>query len=1447
MLHGVNNQETSSSSQVNQVISTLRKTLTPKSERIVHTYRRVVMDSDSSSLDTSSIDDTEARKQYLKAISPKVPPTSHTPVQTSEKAFGNLFSKAGLESDDDTSQPSGANTSVSSESSRKSSMQRSPSSKPSSISKSSSRPSSVRSSLVERESNLGSDSSSSLSDIKPHKPTGAATTSLDDLPESTTSTSMRSKWKSTKNDSVSHSSARDESLSRGSSLASSDDSRKDRREQEHSDVDSTSRKSEASSQTPSRTESRSMPSHASSKEEIESKSSPQDYSDKSARNQESSHSLSQESERSRPQTPESASTSSQVQGIRSGSIQRHDSGSESTSKGELSLQRSNSSQSDSGGPVRTETSSKTSGTEESKEVDSVPLQAEIKGSRVHATTAIPSPPSSSDSKAHTESALSANTQSDHEKSESKDSKGSGSKEILDIEAKRLLGLEEPMNNEPKPKQLPIGVSKESPTERTQSIHDQVDVSPVVRLSEKSSKEVNQVSLPPKSLSQNSSKELKSSPDGHKDSLEEPPIVAAPRISILKKLEERRRALQTQPTTPSEGSHGSGASRCINGKAEDSQSAQEITELTIERTDKEAKQIGDETIDKLTLDDPSSKLDSQSEYDPRKDEREKWKALVKRSALGTSSDPRGPANLRRGRSENSGDEMKLISPLEDTPKEKERKTTDENAYLNDVEDRGAVNNRTREDRNGWVPPALTTYGDNMYSPDTEQEDKLDPPTDLVIRVAKTLPPRKGTSSPSTLHKAFLPPVSEIEVKPPPEDDSSLGSMGFLFPKLSPEISEVVPGNMDHLTAAPVEPKRDPQLVTHRLKPTVGGVDYDYYKSWILPGAQPPQPKQTKILEIEREDPPGTSTVFKPKRVFVNPFPPTRRLEKVMEGNPESSNVQASLANLASESWAPTRPVYIPAQTKSSDEWDAWKEARNASANKDSSNPSAKISIRSDISSTSDWGPPNGPLAPKVRQSKKEVETPRHTGSHWIPPSRSSRLDFAGSITTQATSSTQAQPNYKDPQFSSAREVPPDYQRKSSSTLKSHRSFISEEISSRTPESKDDDSLKHSSESASSSRISSSASTSSRSRQSAPPERKEDLSPVVDELTEEITANPTSTMSGDGHGSTPIRTAHPARAEKKFSRATVCLCVTISLLALGGIVAIVVFILTDRFAQEDSSPVRAPTAPSPTAAPILSAIDLNALIVSTSPGTETSLKTPGSPQSLALSWLSGNQFLAAYSDEKKIQRFVIAVLFYSTSGDSWTQKDLWLSDIDECDWYFSETVNEICNSGGAIDEIDLKDNGLRGEFPWTEIVMLASQLLILDLKGNNISGPISDDVGDLVTLLVFDVQGNGFSGTIPPSFGQLIDTRQLDLSENQLTGSLPSEIASMSSLQSLLVNNNLLTGSIPSELGQLTNVRSIYLVSLVLPQSMENDCGTHSFESTSERKQFCWQHARGNLCP
>jgi hypothetical protein len=96
----------------------------------------------------------------------------------------------------------------------------------------------------------------------------------------------------------------------------------------------------------------------------------------------------------------------------------------------------------------------------------------------------------------------------------------------------------------------------------------------------------------------------------------------------------------------------------------------------------------------------------------------------------------------------------------------------------------------------------------------------------------------------------------------------------------------------------------------------------------------------------------------------------------------------------------------------------------------------------------------------------------------------------------------------------------------------------------------------------------------------------------------------------------------------------------------------------------------------------------------------------PQYQALQWILFDLTQQSLSDDRVLQRWVLAVLFYSTSGSEWFDSDLWLSGLDECDW-LTTSGGDICDKGGLITRIDLRDNNLEGTVP-EELALLSDSL-------------------------------------------------------------------------------------------------------------------------------------------
>ena len=114
----------------------------------------------------------------------------------------------------------------------------------------------------------------------------------------------------------------------------------------------------------------------------------------------------------------------------------------------------------------------------------------------------------------------------------------------------------------------------------------------------------------------------------------------------------------------------------------------------------------------------------------------------------------------------------------------------------------------------------------------------------------------------------------------------------------------------------------------------------------------------------------------------------------------------------------------------------------------------------------------------------------------------------------------------------------------------------------------------------------------------------------------------------------------------------------------------------------------------------------LIANTSPVNGEALSDPLTPQGRALSWLEGNKNLGNYTDQQKIQRYVLATLYYSTKGELWKNSTGWLSDESECDWYRSRDEGEQCIDGALV-ALSLADNNLKGAIP-REISLLSKTL-------------------------------------------------------------------------------------------------------------------------------------------
>lgn len=263
----------------------------------------------------------------------------------------------------------------------------------------------------------------------------------------------------------------------------------------------------------------------------------------------------------------------------------------------------------------------------------------------------------------------------------------------------------------------------------------------------------------------------------------------------------------------------------------------------------------------------------------------------------------------------------------------------------------------------------------------------------------------------------------------------------------------------------------------------------------------------------------------------------------------------------------------------------------------------------------------------------------------------------------------------------------------------------------------------------------------------------------------------------------------------------------------------------------------------------------------------LSEPSPTQIQALVWLSSDDLSdwSVFDDDEIIERYILALFYFSTNGDLWSNNNEWLSAIHVCSWYgilcwegkrvtdlFLGTfridsyahlallhVTVRCNLRSFQNHHPIRyvadDNSLFGTLPFPEIGHL-SRLVSISASYNSIEGTIGSNIGNLIRLERLLLDANFLSSSLPPSFGNLTSLTYLSLESNELTGTIPSGIFSLSNLEffsiatnningtvssgqigdllsitELNLSNNQVSGTIPTELGVLTTLTSLSLAS------------------------------------
>jgi len=253
--------------------------------------------------------------------------------------------------------------------------------------------------------------------------------------------------------------------------------------------------------------------------------------------------------------------------------------------------------------------------------------------------------------------------------------------------------------------------------------------------------------------------------------------------------------------------------------------------------------------------------------------------------------------------------------------------------------------------------------------------------------------------------------------------------------------------------------------------------------------------------------------------------------------------------------------------------------------------------------------------------------------------------------------------------------------------------------------------------------------------------------------------------------------------------------------------------------------------------------------------------------AFVWLAeesfSNSYIQAHSIDSKplhrinlMQRFALAVLYFSTKGDMYwkacsrssptssvdflkSESNIQFSpcvdastgkasrflshEEDECRWY-GITCNNSKQTPQRIRMIDLTQNGLIGTIP-LELVLLSSSLELLWMPDNyGLSGTIPEWIHHMKGLTSINLQKTNIGGEICSEFYTLERLESIRLNGCKFKGTISSNIDKMPNLKWFWIHENKFEGRIPDSIRNMKRLEglSLYGNNFIRDDEMENIC-------------------------
>jgi len=152
------------------------------------------------------------------------------------------------------------------------------------------------------------------------------------------------------------------------------------------------------------------------------------------------------------------------------------------------------------------------------------------------------------------------------------------------------------------------------------------------------------------------------------------------------------------------------------------------------------------------------------------------------------------------------------------------------------------------------------------------------------------------------------------------------------------------------------------------------------------------------------------------------------------------------------------------------------------------------------------------------------------------------------------------------------------------------------------------------------------------------------------------------------------------------------------------------------------------------------------------------------------------------------------YHALDGANWTDNSGWLTG--PVSLWFGVTIEN-----DRVTEITLSNNNLTGVLP-IDLEQL-SQLRILSLFLNNISGELPDIFGNMGLLEELVISKNDMTGIVPSSVAELTSLRQLVLLSNEFIGPLP-DLGNLKNLEEMVIGRNDFSGPFPDWIMELSSL-------------------------------------------